>query len=227
MMREAFALAKHELGNKKKFQKIVDLREELLRNNSAIAVNDFEENTANIIKKGVRFICRNNSKSHKQGKLLHYLVHCSMPAVCAELGTSLGISTAYLAKGLYNFNSGKLYSIEGSKETSEYAKKNLERVGIKNAEIIQGKFENVLPGLLNNISPIDFVFIDGHHDGKATEAYFEMLLPHLSKKALIVFDDIRWSADMYVSWERIIKSPDVSEAVDLYRMGVVRTNGNN
>ena len=40
----------------------------------------------------------------------------------------------------------------------------------------------------------------------------------------MVVDDIRWSEDMHAAWNTLAHQPDV-EAVDLFRMGVLRSSG--
>jgi predicted O-methyltransferase YrrM len=43
---------------------------------------------------------------------------------------------------------------------------------------------------------LDFAFIDGHHDERATVAYFQQMKPSLSPGAVVLFYDIKWSSGM-------------------------------
>jgi len=70
------------------------------------------------------------------------------------------------------------------------------------------------------ITSVDYVFIDGHHNEQATINYFELLLPHLSPGATVVFDDISWSKGMKRSWEKICRHSAVAFAVDLKMLGI-------
>ena len=45
--------------------------------------------------------------------------------------------------------------------------------------------------IISEIKPIDFVFIDGHHEEGATLNYFKIIAPSLSYYAILGFDDIR------------------------------------
>ena len=70
------------------------------------------------------------------------------------------------------------------------------------------------------IKPIDYAFIDGHHDEKATISYFEKVMPHLSKNAILVFDDISWSDGMRRAWKHIEKNKLIKISLNLGVVGV-------
>ena len=67
---------------------------------------------------------------------------------------------------------------------------------------------------------IDFIFIDGHHDKKATLSYFRQILPYLSDGAILVFDDIYWSSGMEKAWNTIRKDPNLKISVDFLNIGI-------
>ena len=54
--------------------------------------------------------------------------------------------------------------------------------------------------VLEEMRPVDFIFIDGHHDEQATIGYFEQVRPWLADRNAIVFDDIDWSDGMRAAW---------------------------
>ena len=152
--------------------------------------------------------------------LLFKLVRKFQPDLAIELGTCIGISAAYQSTALQLNGKGRLISIEGSKTIAELAKKNIESLHLNNTEILCGTFKEVLPDIFTKIISVDFVFIDGHHDEQATIDYFELLLPHLSSGAIVVFDDISWSKGMRRAWEKICKHSAVVFAVDLKMLGI-------
>jgi len=152
--------------------------------------------------------------------LLFKLIRTVQPEWVIELGTCIGISAAYQSAAQQLNGKGRLITIEGSETIAGLAKENINSLGLKNVEIHCGKFHDVLPEIFAEISAIDYVFIDGHHDEQATIAYFELLLPHLSSGALLVFDDISWSTGMRRAWEKIRKHPAISLSVDLKMLGI-------
>ena len=92
-----------------------------------------------------------------------------------------------------------------------------------NLERIYGKvglFSVVLPDLLPQIEPIDFAFIDGHHNGQATVNYFKQIYPFLSESAILLFDDINWSKDMQWAWRVFENDERIKFTIDLWSMGV-------
>eukprot|EP00897_Mesotaenium_endlicherianum_P000695 jgi/Mesen1/10626/ME000893S10079 len=76
------------------------------------------------------------------------------------MGTSLGVTTAYLAAA---GNNARIITMEGAGEVAALAKKNFEKLQISNAEMLEGNFDDTLPGLLDREKRLDFVFIDGNH----------------------------------------------------------------
>lgn len=137
-----------------------------------------------------------------------------------ELGTCLGISTAYLAVAL-KASGGSLASFEGAPGLARIAQRNLSSLGLVNARVVVGKFTTTLPDVLAACPPIGFSYIDGHHDGRATERYFEMVVERSVSGAVVVLDDIRWNDDMHEAWRTLLAHPSVSEAIDLEQMGVI------
>ncbi len=134
-----------------------------------------------------------------------------------ELGTSLGITTQYLALG--SLDKKTIHTIEASQKVREIA---LE--GFKNTHSITshlGTFDQVLPEVLEKIKTLDMLFIDGNHSYDATMRYFEMCKPYLHNQSLIVFDDIYWSKGMTQAWKEIKADPIVTVSIDLFFIGLV------
>ena len=119
----------------------------------------------------------------------------------------------------------KIYTIEGSPNIAEIAKENHRFFGLSNVSVFVGRFDIVLPKLLEEISPIDFAFIDGHHDREATLSYFKQILPFMAKGGVMLFDDIAWSEGMSEAWREIVdfgvykKIQEVGE--EPWKMGVL------
>ena len=82
-----------------------------------------------------------------------------------------------------------------------------------------GNFRDVLQEVLEDLAPLDFVFLDGDHEESATLSYFERIVPFLSESALIVFDDISWSQGMARAWKVIAGDQRVKISVDLSKLG--------
>ena len=136
---------------------------------------------------------------------------------CLELGTSLGITTQYLALG--SNKNKRIHTIEASKEVREIA---LE--GFQNNKAIQsylGTFDKVMPNLLKDVKGLDMLFIDGNHSYEATMRYFELSKPYLNNESMLVFDDIYWSKGMTHAWEQIKADPQVKVSIDLFFVGLV------
>ena len=72
---------------------------------------------------------------------------------------------------------------------------------------------------------MDVAYIDGHHEEEATLHYVRTLLPHLSREALVVLDDIHLYAGMWRAWQSVASLRGVAAAVNVGRFGLLMWNG--
>lgn len=165
-------------------------------------------------------ICRTASNPPRTALMLFKLIRGFRPRVCLEMGTSLGITAAYQAAALTLNGRGNLVTLEGAETVAGLARENLAGLGLTNVTVVVGRFQDTLDGVLQTHRPVDYAFVDGHHDERATVRYFRQLLPALAPKAVVAFDDIRWNAGMQQAWKTIVGDPSVALGIDLAAMGV-------
>ena len=201
---------------------IRDIYARLRRSRRVLEVTDFgagKGKKSYILRfRSVGQIIRKSSVTPEPGGLLYKLAARFQPAVILELGTSLGISTLCLSKGAPG---ARVITIEGCSTTSEIARENFSEAGISNVEMHTGRFEDILPGTLNDCGKVDFVFIDGHHEYGPTRMYVEMILGKARDETVIVIDDIHWSKGMEKAWEELCNFPAVTVSIDIYRFGIL------
>lgn len=152
--------------------------------------------------------------------LLFQLIRRFRPQACLELGTALGISAAFQGAALALEDGGRLVTIEALEGRVGIAEDVLDHLGLDRVEIRAGRFEEHLGAVLNELGRVDLVFIDGNHDELATQLYFEAILPFMSERGVLVFDDIDWSEGMERAWGVISTDDRLRLAVDLGRAGV-------
>ena len=152
------------------------------------------------------------------GRLLYRFSRNFELSNVVELGTSVGISTLYLAAGNKN---RPIYTIDGELSVQNIAVNRFWQFGYKQITAINGDFDEELPKLLENIPKVGLVFIDGNHNGNALVRYVNMLLLKTDENSIIVIDDIRWSSDMEVAWKTACHDKRVSLSFDLFRCGVL------
>ena len=202
------------------FDKIEALRNSLLENKSEIEVTDLGAGSKNNNgkRRSIQSITKNTSKPARIGRLLFKLVDFFQPQNIIELGTSMGISTAYIACAKKNAN---VYTLEGSDTILSQAQKNLDSLGLNHITFINGNFDSKLPILLDKLVSVDFVFIDGNHRYQPTIRYFQWLIEKVHEDSVLIFDDIHWSKEMQQAWQEIIIHPKVKISIDLYDIGIV------
>ena len=160
------------------------------------------------------------SKAAVWAEVLYHLTRVLRPQKVLELGTCVGISGSYIAAALQFNCQGRLWTIEGSPATAALAQQTFQMLGLGDrVTLLIGSFHDMLNPCLKEQKSFDLIFVDGHHDGKATVGYFRQLKPHLSPNAIIVFDDIAWSAGMAEAWSEISADPSVKDFVQMGEMG--------
>jgi len=196
------------------FKEIESLREKIILEDTSIEVIDYgagnpdENRTEKQMHSGVtksistKSLCKIGLKNNF-AHLIYAIVKKHQPATVLELGTCCGFS-----------------SIEGSPQTAQIAQRNFKEIGAQNIKSYVGRFSDKLPNILPKITPIEFAFIDGHHDRDATLEYFENIKPYLTKDALVLFDDISWSNGMIEAWDIIKKDNSIHTYEDYVKVGL-------
>lgn len=204
-------------------RQIIDLIQDLKQDKTQIKITDLgagsKQSKSNL--RTVKSIVKNASIPPKFGRLLNTLVSEFKCENVLELGTSLGIGTAYLA---LNNKQTNIYSIEGCPKISQLAQVNVKKLKISNCYFFVGEFSSQFNSVLSQVNTLDLVYIDGNHTYEATMQYFDFFTSKLSKNAILVFDDIHWSKGMEKAWENIIGHSASKLTIDLFRMGIVLVN---
>jgi predicted O-methyltransferase YrrM len=210
------------------------LRKELTDSTDRVSVEDFgagasaltaNHSTGLSSTRTVRSISRRSAISRNWGILLFQIIRHLRPSVCLELGTSVGISASYVGAACALNGTGAVFTLEGAPALAELARRNHATLGLRAVSVVPGRFDETLEKTLSAIDPVDFAFIDGHHDRDATLRYFGRIKPRLSDRAIVVFDDILWSGGMRQAWRKIRTLDGPFATVDLMRMGVLLVKG--
>ncbi len=201
-------------------KKIEALRKDLCNSEQTIQITDFGAGSSinNSQKRKIKDVARNSAKNAKFGQLLYRICKFYKPQNIIELGTSLGISSCYLAKA--NPNS-KVFTFEGCTETAAIASGNFKKLDIENISIAIGDFNNTLTAKLEGIGKVDLAFIDGNHQETPTVSYFEEILKFANNDTIFIFDDIHWSCGMETAWNYIKSHQKTTLTIDLFFVGIV------
>lgn len=121
---------------------------------------------------------------HVQGRLLSFISKMLKPKYILEIGTFTGFSALCLSEGLEN--DGELHTVELRKEDADTALQYFKQSGKDKQVILHvGDAKEIIPTL-----PFewDLVFIDA--DKTSYVDYYELTLPLLSKKGIIIADNV-------------------------------------
>jgi predicted O-methyltransferase YrrM len=202
------------------YAEIEQVRRRLLKDNSVVQVQDLGagSSVSKTNQRKVKDIARAALKPPKYAQLLFRIANFYQPKKILELGTSLGVTTAYLAAAT---PSAKIITIEGAPAIASKALRNFEQLDLRNITLVTGNFNDALQPALNELSVVDLAFVDGNHRKAPTLEYFGSILKHSGPGTIIIFDDIHWSAEMEEAWEAVKQHPAVTCTVDLFFIGLV------
>jgi predicted O-methyltransferase YrrM len=163
-------------------------------------------------------IARRSPVSSKYGALLSNMAAEFGKPLIIELGTSLGISTMYMAASC---KESLISTIEGSPEIAAIARENFTDAGLSNITLMEGSFDEVLPRFAASGVKPGLVFIDGNHRKEPVLKYFKEIAMISDSNTVILIDDINYSKEMEEAWEEMKQNEEVSVTVDIFRMGIL------
>ena len=219
---------------------IEEIREQLLRDEREVTFVDYgsgralSSSPADANKRLVKDIAKGSLAQKKYAQMLARLVRwlgSANPQYLSkrkedrglnivELGTSLGVTTAYLA----TMNKGdKVLTFEGCNAVAEIAKENWKMLDINNIECRVGEVteESLRLAVVDLQGGLDVAFIDANHTYEGTKSYFNVLAEKVHEKTVIVVDDIHYNQAMEKAWMEICADERVTSTMDLYQMGMV------
>lgn len=200
-------------------------RQKLLADESSICFTEYGAGSSrkNKQQKTISSIASASLSGIRQCRQLARLVQYKKPKRVLEMGTSLGISSMYLAAADLN---AEIYTMEGDPVVAQIAESNFKKAHLHNIHLKVGKFEDTLISTLKEVSSIDLAFIDGNHRYEPTVRYFEEIMKYSKADTILVFDDIHWSDEMEQAWQYIQNHEAVSLTIDLFHMGIVLLTDN-
>lgn len=195
-------------------------RQRLLKKDVPLVDGSLDETAAYDGTLTIRAACA-VSKRPRSARFLYHLIREIRPRFVLELGTNVGISSAYLAAALLHCgDGGRLMTLERSQYRLRVARDVHRNLGLDNVDYVPGLFVETLPSVLEWAPPVDVAFIDGHHQHQPTLDYFGLIAARTSPRSVFVFDDIRWSPGMEAAWREVTVDGRIRIAADLGSMGV-------
>ncbi|MFM1794024.1 MAG: hypothetical protein RL642_409 [Bacteroidota bacterium] len=169
-------------------------------------------------KRSIASIAKGAAKHPKFARVLYHMIRRYKIDSVLELGTSLGLTTRYLALAGDSVN---VQTIEGAPDLAAYTSRAFEQEGLTNTKTLVGDFNDVLPTAIAGMNGRKLFFIDGNHQYAPTMKYFETIMEVCGEEDILVFDDIHWSEGMEKAWLEIKNSERVTCSINLFFIGIV------
>lgn len=179
---------------------------DLLRDESRIARIDLGAGSRGVSMKSstvrVKDLARRSLTPHRDVLALCRWLGCIAPeGKFLELGTSLGVTAAYVASSGWHVDTW-----EGCPQTLAKAQEGWRQLGMGDrVQSELGPFQHRLDDL-NPEKQWDVIYVDGFHEERATLNMVDRLASHA--RVCIVVDDIAWSPGMHRAWHALQKRPE-------------------
>jgi predicted O-methyltransferase YrrM len=207
--------------NKSDLPVIENLRYDMESHKGVLNVTDFgagsQNKTLATTRRMIGDIARTSSTPFKVAMFYLDLLYYIKAKRVVELGTSLGLTTLYLAQK----KDASIFTFEGSHDIMNVALTNFEWAGKKNIEVIEGNIDNTLHRFLESTQKVDFALMDANHRYSPTLRYYQLLTKRVYEKSIVIIDDIHRSPEMEKAWNEIKSDILVYGSVDLYRCGIL------
>jgi len=200
------------------FRKMRRFHAEMAASRQPIHYNEFKEGVTRIHTLTIGKMIRRFGVSPRNGGLLFRLAARFSPEIMLELGSSLGVSSMYLAAAQPN---ARLITLEACPESALQAAIHHQQAGIRNIRIINTLFDEGLQEVLDSLPRLDLVYLDGNHRYEPTIRYYNMIKPLLHPQSLVILDDIHYSPGMEKAWKEICSDEKVSASVELFHFGLL------
>ncbi|NLJ43112.1 MAG: SAM-dependent methyltransferase [Bacteroidales bacterium] len=196
------------------------IRKKLIAHQGVLEVNDLGAGSERIKTRSrkVSDIVRYSSVPEKYGILLANMSEAFGGRMILEFGTSLGISTMYLASTVPGV---PVITMEGCSLTADLATRSFKEAGLENIRVMTGSFDDLLPQVESEGNKPGLVFIDGDHRKDSVLRYFDKVAGMSDSKTVVIIDDINLSRGMAEAWDEIRKDHRVTATIDIFRMGIV------
>ncbi len=204
------------------YRKIELLRKRLLADRTSLHIHDLGAGSkhGSGSTRWVRSIARHSLSNATFSALYDRAIDYFGARQIIELGTSLGITTLYLAQD----SRRAITTFEGADAIADIAQQQFRQLDRDNITLVRGNIDEQLPHTIGTLSPIDFAFIDANHREEPTLRYFGILLTKTHPSTVMVFDDIHDTPEMERAWRQIQRHPAVTATADLFRCGFVFFN---
>lgn len=201
------------------FEQIEAERKHLLASTDSIMIHDLGAGSQlnKNRTRGIKEIAKNSLTPAKQAQQLFRMILFLKPSNIIEFGSSLGITTAYLAAANHRTT---VYTMEGCPHTAAIAKTTYHHLQLHNIQLLEGDFTPSLATLADTLEHFDMVYIDGNHSYHATIEYFMKCLTKSTEQSCFIFDDIYWSPGMTKAWDEIRHHPQVMLSIDTFYFGI-------
>lgn len=141
------------------------------------------------------------------GRTYTWLAQQRAPDAIVEFGTAFGVSGMFWLAGLELARSGTLFTFEPNRVWAEIAQDNLKAISNRFVLTV-GTFEDNAARVLK-AGTVGIGFIDAIHTAEFVYSQYAILKQYLMPGAIVVFDDISFSAGMKECWLDIARQDDV------------------
>ena len=134
-----------------------------------------------------------------------------------ELGTSMGVDTAYLMKAVPQ---AKIIVVDHHDDTVAITSKNLINSSAQSVQVLRRDQNHLLPIVNTEPQSLDFLLMNRSCRKEVSIKYLNQCLPLLKETSVVVVDAIYRDEEMKICWQQIKAHSQITVTIDLFQLGL-------
>jgi predicted O-methyltransferase YrrM len=151
------------------------------------------------------------------GALLFRLTVYLRPKSILQVGTSLGLSSLFLASTRPGL---RCFALEPVAQIAAVTRMICERADLTAVTVRTGHYADMLPDVLHTMETIDLLYLNGRYEHiEDARQVWALCLPFLEDNAVIVCEGLRRASIRHL-WKELCAHPQVTATIDLFSLGI-------
>ncbi len=196
------------------FSKLEKLQTDLLSNREKVLL---DQPNSKPKKKSLSEITKDFALPRQYSALYLRIIKYLKAKRIVEIGTSLGITTLYLAEQ----EAAQVYTFEANHALANIALTNFEYFEKKNVHLIEGKMDVTLSNFFQDTTKVNFAVIDCSVGHDLTLKFFNLLMRRLNEKSIVVINNIYRSKETEKAWTWLKVHELVYGSINLRECGIL------
>ena len=191
------------------------MHRQLRNDNSLVQIKEYQNNKEEVL--SIAYLENKAVVKRKYGELLYRLAKYFNAKNIVEIGTSIGISSAYISASNPD---ARIISLDNLSALTDLVIQNHALLKIRNVELKQGEFSGILNSSFQQLGFLDIIFFNRCFHESETLQHFYQCLNYITENSIFIFNNIYQDREANEMWIKIQQHPQISLTIDVFQFGI-------